>query len=105
MTGARAARPGSFRSVPPRRDCRAVRSASDEKKRARLAVISYKTPAPLSHCLVARDKRTGEVVGSVELPGSPIGTPMTYELDGRQYVAITVSGRPPELVAFALPEE
>ncbi|HUP21406.1 MAG TPA: PQQ-binding-like beta-propeller repeat protein [Thermoanaerobaculia bacterium] len=54
--------------------------------------------------LVARDKATGEVVGTVELPGTPIGTPMTYLHEGRQYIALTVSGSPPELVALALPE-
>jgi quinoprotein glucose dehydrogenase len=55
--------------------------------------------------LVAYDKTTGEEVASVDLPGAAIGTPMTYMLDGRQYVAITVGGaRVPSLVAFALPE-
>jgi hypothetical protein len=28
---------------------------------------------------------------------------MTYMLDGRQYIAVTVGGRVPQLVAFALP--
>jgi len=53
--------------------------------------------------LVAYDKATGEVVGSVDLPGGALGTPMTYMLDGRQYIAVTVGGRVPQLVAFALP--
>jgi len=70
--------------------------------------------------LVARDKSTGREVASVDLPGVAIGTPMTYLLGGKQYIALTVSGdnlfededldelgagrRPiPELVAFALP--
>jgi quinoprotein glucose dehydrogenase len=54
--------------------------------------------------LVARDKRTGEVVGEVRLPGRPLGTPMTYEVGGRQYIALTVSLQPvPELIALALP--
>ncbi len=55
--------------------------------------------------LVARDKATGAVVGEVELPARPIGTPMTYRVDGRQYVAITVAGSPPELVALTLPPD
>jgi quinoprotein glucose dehydrogenase len=55
--------------------------------------------------LVARDKQTGEVVGEVELPRAPIGTPMTYLHQGRQYIALTIEGSPPELVALALPEE
>ena len=54
--------------------------------------------------LVARDKATGEILGSVDLPGNPVGTPMTYLHEGRQYVALTVSGDVPELVALALPE-
>ena len=54
--------------------------------------------------LVAVDKRTGEEIGSVDLPGGAIGTPMTYMVDGRQYVALTVGGSPvPELVALTLP--
>ena len=53
--------------------------------------------------LVARDKATGVIVGSVDLPGGAIGTPMTYMHDGRQYIAITVGGTVPELIALALP--
>jgi quinoprotein glucose dehydrogenase len=54
--------------------------------------------------LVARDKATGQEVGSVDLPGVAIGTPMTYLVDGKQYIALTVNGTPvPELVALALP--
>ena len=57
--------------------------------------------------LVAYDKKTGKEVASTDLPGIAVGTPMTYRLDGRQYIALTV--RPPgadampELVALALP--
>ena len=53
--------------------------------------------------LVARDKATGDIVGSVDLPAGPIGTPMTYMHEGKQYLAITVGGDVPELVAVALP--
>jgi len=54
--------------------------------------------------LVAYDKATGEVVGSVDLPGGAIGTPMTYLLDGRQYLALTVGGGDaPSLIALTLP--
>ena len=55
--------------------------------------------------LVARDKATGAIVGSVDLPGGPIGTPMTYMFEGTQYIALTVGGDVPELVAFALPPQ
>ena len=53
--------------------------------------------------LVAFDKKTGAELGSVDLPGAPIGTPMTYLLDGKQTIALTVAGNPPELVALSLP--
>ena len=53
--------------------------------------------------LVAYDKATGEILGSVDLPGGALGTPMTYMLDGQQYIALTVGGRMPELIAFKLP--
>ena len=54
--------------------------------------------------LVAHDKSTGEEIASVDLPGPAIGSPMTYGLDGRQYIALTVTGsRAPELIALALP--
>jgi quinoprotein glucose dehydrogenase len=57
--------------------------------------------------LVAYDKATGAEVGSVDLPGNAIGSPMTYQIDGRQYIALTVqggsAGAMPELIALALP--
>lgn len=54
--------------------------------------------------LLAAEKSTGEPIASVDLPRGAIGTPMTYLLDGKQYVALTVGGSPvPELIALALP--
>ena len=57
--------------------------------------------------LVAYDKASGREVASADLPGAAIGTPMTYLLDGKQYIAITVQGRTstdvPELIALTLP--
>lgn len=53
--------------------------------------------------LIAYDKATGEAVGKLPLPASALGAPMTYELSGKQYVAVTVLSSPPELIAFALP--
>jgi quinoprotein glucose dehydrogenase len=55
--------------------------------------------------LVARDKLTGEELASVELPGNPSSAPMSYLVDGRQFIAVAVSGQPaPELVVLALPQ-
>ena len=53
--------------------------------------------------LVAWDKKTGAEQGSVDLPAGTIGTPMTYMVDGKQYIAVTIGGGP-RLVAFALPD-
>ena len=53
--------------------------------------------------MVAYDKDNGEELAAVALPAGAIGTPMTYMVDGRQYIALTIGGGP-RLVAFALPE-
>ena len=53
--------------------------------------------------LVARDKATGEEVASADLPSGAIGTPMTFLHQDKQFIALTVGGDVPELVAFALP--
>lgn len=55
--------------------------------------------------LVAYDKATGEAVGLVDLPAGAIGTPMTYMVGGKQYLALTIGGgEAPSLVALALPD-
>jgi len=54
--------------------------------------------------LVGFDKASGEELGSVDLPRGAIGTPMTYMVDGKQYIALTIGGNPPELISFALTE-
>ena len=53
--------------------------------------------------MVAYDKATGEELGSVDLPSGALGTPMTYMVDGKQYVALGIGGGP-RMVAFALPD-
>ena len=56
--------------------------------------------------LRAYDKMTGEILGEVELPGGTTAAPMTYMVDGRQYIVVTVGWEemPSEYVALALPE-
>jgi len=56
--------------------------------------------------LRAYDKKTGAELGAVYLPAPQSGSPMTYSLDGRQYLVVAISGAgyPGELVAFALPK-
>ncbi len=54
----------------------------------------------------AYDKASGEVVWEMELPGGTSGAPMTYMVDGRQFIIATVGwdDMASELVALALPE-
>ena len=54
--------------------------------------------------LVAYDKGTGAELASVDLPAGALGAPMTYRLDDRQYLAVTVGGEVPGLVALRLPD-
>jgi len=53
----------------------------------------------------AYDKQTGEIVAEIDLPNMQSGQPMTYEVDGKQYIAMFVSGNAgaTQLVALALP--
>ena len=55
--------------------------------------------------LRAYDKATGENVAEVYMPAPQTGTPMTYMLDGRQYVVVAVGGGAvsAQLLAFTLP--
>lgn len=55
--------------------------------------------------LRAYDKRTGVEVGAVRMSGAQTGSPMTYMLDGKQFIVVAVSSAtmPAELVAYTLP--
>ncbi|HEX6994603.1 MAG TPA: pyrroloquinoline quinone-dependent dehydrogenase [Gammaproteobacteria bacterium] len=55
--------------------------------------------------LRAYDKATGDVVAEIELPGQAAAKPMTYMLDGKQYIVLAI-GRPgpAELIALTLPD-
>jgi len=60
---------------------------------------------PRGALLRAYDKATGKDVGGVLMPARQSGSPMTYMLNGRQYIVVAVGGGgvPGELVAFRLP--
>jgi quinoprotein glucose dehydrogenase len=51
------------------------------------------------------DKSTGKDAGAVYMPAPQSGSPMTYLLNGQQYIVIAVSGPgyPGELIAYRLP--
>ena len=54
--------------------------------------------------LRAYDKTTGADAGAVEMPARQTGSPMTYQIDGKQFIVLAVSGNDgAELVAYALP--
>ena len=55
--------------------------------------------------LLAYDKATGDLVAELELPGAPGGSPMTYMVDGRQFLVLGLGrrGEDHEYVAYALP--
>jgi len=55
--------------------------------------------------LRAYDKHTGQDAGAIYMPAPQTGSPMTYMLNGRQYIVVAISGQnfPGELMAFRLP--
>jgi glucose dehydrogenase len=56
--------------------------------------------------LRAYDKATGKEVGAVFMPTGQTGSPMTYMVNGKQYIVIAIGAPnfPGELVAYKLPE-
>jgi quinoprotein glucose dehydrogenase len=60
---------------------------------------------PRGAMLRAYDKATGKEVGEVWMPAPQSGSPMTYSVDGKQYIIVAISGGSysGEYVAFSLP--
>jgi quinoprotein glucose dehydrogenase len=61
---------------------------------------------PRGAMLRAYDKTNGREVGAVFMPAPQSGSPMTYMLDGKQYIVVAVSGGSysGEFLAFRLPD-
>ena len=54
--------------------------------------------------LRAFDKATGADIAAVDLPGASSGLPISYALNGKQYIVLPVAGEHgAELVALSLP--
>ena len=55
--------------------------------------------------LRAYDKATGKDAGAVFMPAPQTGSPMTYMLNGRQYITVAISGpgTPAQYLTFRLP--
>jgi quinoprotein glucose dehydrogenase len=60
---------------------------------------------PRGAMLRGYDKQTGKEVGAVFMPAAQSGSPMTYMLDGKQYIVVAVSGGnySGEYIAYSLP--
>ena len=60
---------------------------------------------PRGAMLRAYDKATGKEVGAVYMPAPQSGSPMTYLVNGKQYIVVAVSGGPysGEYIAFRTP--
>ncbi|HEV2982887.1 MAG TPA: PQQ-binding-like beta-propeller repeat protein [Vicinamibacterales bacterium] len=60
---------------------------------------------PRGAMLRAYDKQTGKEVGALWMPAPQSGSPMTYMVDGKQYIVVAVSGGnySGEYLAFRLP--
>jgi quinoprotein glucose dehydrogenase len=60
---------------------------------------------PRGAMLRAYDKTNGREVGAIYIPSAQSGSPMSYQVDGRQYIIVAVSGGnySGEYIAFALP--
>jgi quinoprotein glucose dehydrogenase len=62
---------------------------------------------PRGAMLRAYDKATGKEVGAVFMAAPQSGSPMTYMMNGKQYIVVAISGGPysGEYVAYTLPSE
>jgi quinoprotein glucose dehydrogenase len=67
--------------------------------------VTTTTSRPRGAMLRAYDKKTGKEVGAVFMPAPQSGSPMTYMVNGRQFIVVAVSGGPysGEYLAFSLP--
>ncbi|HLK51348.1 MAG TPA: PQQ-binding-like beta-propeller repeat protein [Bryobacteraceae bacterium] len=67
---------------------------------------TFTTPSgQVGAMLRAYDKATGKDAGAVYMPAGQTGTPMTYMLNGKQYLVVAIGGAnfPAELIAYKLP--
>jgi quinoprotein glucose dehydrogenase len=71
------------------------------------AQVTTTAEHPRGAMLRAYDKATGKEVGAVYMPAPVSGSPMTYMLNGKQYIVIAVSGGTysGEYIAYALPSD
>jgi quinoprotein glucose dehydrogenase len=67
---------------------------------------TFTTPSGKQGAMLrAYDKATGKSLGAVYMPTGATGTPMTYTVNGKQYIVIAIGGTgfPAEFIAYRLP--
>jgi quinoprotein glucose dehydrogenase len=69
------------------------------------AQVTTTSEHPRGAMLRAYDKATGKEVGAVWMPAPQTGSPMTYMVEGKQYIVVAVGGGAysGEYIAFSLP--
>ena len=67
--------------------------------------ITTTSDHPRGAMLRAYDKKTGKEAGAVYMPAPQSGSPMTYMVNGKQYIVVAVSGGAysGEYIAYSLP--
>ena len=70
-------------------------------------LVSTTADHPRGAMLRAYDKVSGKEVGAVWMPAPQTGSPMTYMVNGRQYIVVAVSGGnySSEYIAYTVPSE
>ena len=68
------------------------------------AASARRRPASAARCCAPTTRRRGKEVGAVYMPAPQTGSPMTYMLNGRQYIVVAISGAgySGELIAYRL---
>ena len=49
-------------------------------------------PSPRAPAIIAVDKKTGKEVGKVDIPARTNTAPMTYMLNGKQHITVSIAG-------------
>ena len=70
------------------------------------AQVTLTPDHPRGAMLRAYDQASGKEVGNVWMPAPQSGTPMTYMVNGKQYLIVAISGGnySGEYLCFALPD-
>ena len=68
-------------------------------------IVTTTPEQPRGAMLRAYDKVSGQQVGALLMPAPQSGNPMTYSVDGKQYIVVAISGGnySGEYVAYHLP--